>query len=452
MIDRRTTAPWKAAAHASEAASSISARITKLIGSALIAITASALFLGGCEKSAAPPTMTTAEQKLPGEPNIRVRIQRGVGKVTLTSPTKVQVYALDAPASKQLLSTPLTLRLSAGQWLTGSPQPLSRNSIVVIDPLGPAPLGVDKHRYPGAIRLVPQTRDQKNIDPAHDRFDVVNHVRLEAYLPGVLDRELYDHWQPSAYLAQAIAARSYAISRIIDFGPGRHFDVENNQTSQAYVGLASTAICNRSVADTMGLVLTWNNQVIPAYYSSTCGGVGSSDEDAFGTASSIAPLRPARTHSYCANSRYFDWGPFRQKRSVLARRIAAWGQSRGYSIANLDGIVYIRISKTNHLGRPVEFEITDRQAKSYRLGGENFRYACNYSSSDRKIDPPDNRLYSSFVDVKIDNDDVVFVNGHGFGHGVGLCQFGSEGMARAGFSPMQILAEYYPGASVDRAY
>jgi stage II sporulation protein D len=396
--------------------------------------------------------MTAAERKLPGEPNIRVRIQRGIGEVTLTSPTKIQIYALDDPASKQLLSTPQSLRLSAGQWLTASTQPLSRNSILVIDPLGPAPIGVDGRRYPGAIRLVPETRDQKNINPAHDRFDVVNHVRIEAYLPGVLDRELYDHWQPAAYLSQAIAARSYAISRIIDFGPGRHFDVENNQTSQAYAGLTTTAICNRAVADTMGLVLTWNRQVIPAYYSSTCGGVGASDADAFGSASPLPPLRPARTHSYCASSRYFDWGPFRQKRDALAKRIAAWGRSRGYSLAELEGIVYLRVSAANHLGRSVEFEITDKRGKSYRLRGESFRNACNYSSDALKIDPPDNRLYSSFVQVAIDGDDVVFSDGHGFGHGVGLCQFGAEGMARAGFTPMQILAEYYPGASVDRAY
>lgn len=415
-------------------------------------MTVSAFFIVGCEKSAAPPTLTAAERKLPGEPNIRVRIQRGAGQVTITSPTKIQIYAMDDPSSKQLLSTPLSLRLSAGQWLTASPQPLSRNSILVIDPLGPAPLGVDRQRYPGSIRLVPETRDPKNIDPAHDRFDVVNHVRLEAYLPGVLDRELYDHWQPSAYLAQAIAARSYAISRIIDFGPGRHFDVENNQTSQAYAGIASSTLCNRAVADTMGLVLTWNRQVIPAYYSSTCGGVGASDVDAFGTASPLPPLRPARSHSYCATSRYFDWGPFRQKRATLAKRIAAWGQSRGNNLAQLDGIVYARVSGANHLGRPVEFELTDQRGKTYRLLGESFRHACNFSSDAMKIDPPGDRLYSSFVNISIDGDDVVFSDGHGFGHGVGLCQFGSEGMARAGFTPMQILAEYYPGAGVDRAY
>jgi len=415
----------------------------------LVAALCMCVVLSACEKPT-PPSITT-ERKMPGEPNIRVRIERESHELTLTAPTKLQIYSVDDPTQKQLFSTPIMLRLSAGQWLTASPTPLPRGSILAIDPLGPSPLAIDDTRYPGTLRLVPETRDPRNTQPAHDRFDVINHVRLEAYLPGVLDRELYDHWQPSTFLAQAIAARSYAISRMIDFGPGRHYDVENTQASQAYSGIASHPVCIRAVADTMGLVLTHDRQVIPAYYSSTCGGLGQSDADAFGSRAALPPFIPAAAHSWCQNSRYYRWGPIQRNRTTLSKRMAAWGRTRGLDIAKLQQIVYIRISETNPVGRPVEYEITDSRTNRYRLRGESFRHACNFSSKKLKLDPPDDRLLSSYVKVERDGDTFSFT-GHGFGHGVGLCQYGAEGMARSGHTPQQILATYYPGAQVERAY
>lgn len=403
--------------------------------------------LHGCEKSSssAPAPVITAERKLPGEPIIRVRILRDADSVTFTSPTKIQVYPLTDPTRKQLVSTPLTVKLSVGQWAGDTVSAFPRNSVLVIDPLGPSPLGVGKSRYPGALRLYPGA--------AGNTFDVINHVRLEAYLPGVLEHELYDHWAPATYLAQAIAARSYAISRMMDDGPGRYYDVESTQASQAYAGAATTAICTQAVADTMGLVLTYRGQVLTAYYSSTCGGTGQSEADAFGAATPLAPLAPRRVRSWCSASRYYEWGPITRDRIELSRRIGAWGQAYGLTIGQLGNILHINTTARNELGRPVQFEIVDDRGHAYKLRGESFRIACNYANADLKLPPTgSDRLLSSHVDVEVRGEKVVFANGHGFGHGVGLCQYGAEGMARAGFNPLQILDEYYPGAKVERAY
>jgi stage II sporulation protein D len=203
------------------------------------------------------------------------------------------------------------------------------------------------------------------------------------------------------------------------------------------------------VVDTTGLVLTHNGRVIPAYYSSTCGGAAQSAADAFAVPA-LSPLEPRESCSSCAASRYYEWGTVARDRVDLARRLAAWGKSRGLSIASLGAISSIRIVKTNRLGRPTQFEITDHRGQRFALMSESFRQACNYGEPGPL--PDGQRLLSSAFNVKVAGDKVLFENGRGFGHGVGLCQYGAHGMAKAGHSPLQILAFYYPGAKVERAY
>jgi stage II sporulation protein D len=301
---------------------------------------------------------------------------------------------------------------------------------------------VDDRPYPGRLRLLPRT-DGRQL------FDVINHVHLEAYLPGVLDRELYDDWSLATYHAQAIAARSYAIHRILEYGRQRAFDVEATQTSQVYGGSAVNPRSNRAVLETTGLVLAENDRVIPAFYSSACGGRGASPGDTWGQSLDYQALQPAPHQPWCRHASHFRWGPIRRRLDDLRARIAGWGRSKNKPLADLKQIATIVISRRNPVGRPAEFTLTDVTGRRYRLVADSFRMACNYSG-DRKL-PSDQRLRSADVEIQMHARHVE-LTGRGFGHGVGLCQWGAQAMAQAGHHAERILKTYYPGATIQRAY
>lgn len=412
----------------------------------LIACTAA---LASCGESARTPPRVTTPAKQPGEPIIRVRIDASASKLTIVGPTKVQIAPADRPTEKRLVKTPITLALNGGRW-TGAdlPQPLAAYAKLAVTPLGPYPLAIGKRRYDGTIRLVPRRDSQRR---PIDRFDVVNHVPLEKYLPGVLDQELYDYWHPSAFLAQAIAARTYAIDRIIDDGPGRHYDLNASQASQAYIGVSANALARRAAADSAGLVLTSNGRVFTAFYSSCCGGVPISPRQAYGSSYSVPALEPKAPCPYCRGSRHYDWGPITRDRAALSKRIAAWGANHNIAIKNLRTITSIQASEF-HLHRPTRFVITDNAGKRYALRGDSLRSAVNFASSSRGIARPSKNILSGYVKATVEGDTVRFHDGHGFGHGVGLCQYGAEAMARSNKTPEQILAFYYPTAKIERAY
>lgn len=402
----------------------------------------------GCET---PPKVDVG-QKAPGEPLIRVRIARQSDRLTITSPTNILVQSLADGGIKQRLQTPVTFTLPNGQWNNDRDASIVHGrTVLLIEPLGPTNLRAGGQSYPGTLRLVP--RQEQDNDLRVDTFDVVNDVRLEAYLPGVLDKELYDDWQPATFMAQAIAARSFAIDRIINDGPGRHYDVESTQASQAYIGSTANPAALRSVLATTGMVLTYADRIIPAYYSSACGGAGQSAADAFSVATP-PPLDARGPEQWCSISPYYRWGPIRLDAALLSKRIALWGASNNLPIASMSTIRTIHVTQRNRVGRPVQITITDDRGKQFALRADSFRHACNFSSSRMKLDPPgkNERLMSGFVDVTVEGGKVIISEGRGFGHGVGLCQYGAEGMARAGHDVNAILAEYYPTATVERAY
>lgn len=433
-------------------------------GIVAIVLAASGLLLpAGCRPSAPTHKPAADVETIPGEPTIRVRLDQAATEITFTAPTKIQVHARqrDGDGRQYLLDTPVTIRRSGHAWIGpwGDRVPRGGDTLVV-QPVGPAPLQLNDTAYPGDVHLVPVSsraepdRPASLPQPEPDAFDVVNHLGIERYLPGVLERELYANFQPATYLAQAIVARSYAISRIIQHGPDHHYDVESTIASQVYGGQATRPVARRAVADTAGLVLTHDDQIFTAYYSSTCGGVRQSPEDVFDDPHPVPPLQPRETHSWCDISPRYEWGPVRRDRTDLSRRIAAWGHDRNLTISRLGTIVDIRVVRSNRLGRPVRFRLIDDNGRAFELRADSLRHAANYHDSSRNLPAvgEDDIIRSGHFDIAVRDGHVHFTNGRGFGHGVGFCQFGAEGMARAGKDPRQILAENYPGAQVEKAY
>lgn len=308
---------------------------------------------------------------------------------------------------------------------------------------------IDDHPYPGRVELV-AVRDKAGRTTG--RFDAVNHVGMESYLPGVLSQELYPGWDPEAYRAQAVAARSYAIwERQIPVRRKSHFELESNEASQAYVGDKASPKARAAVAATAGQVLVYDGRVLPAFYSSCSGGTGQDAVAAWpGKVDDLAPLRGRDHGNWGSISNRHRWGPVALGKAPLAKGFAQWGRANKHPIAGLQGLRSIQPSATNTVGRPTRFAITDGSGRRFELPAEAVRNATNLALPEHAL-TVEARVYSSHAAYTFQGNTVT-ITGNGFGHGVGMCQFGAQHMASRGNDHKRILGFYYPGAKLQRAY
>lgn len=401
----------------------------------LLVILLAILLPSGCSSSHTP---TTGQPPL-----IRVKILSGLDRVLVAANTPPTVRAQsDATAHIMPLQPGRPYEIviaSNGMWSIGGV--LSGTGELQLQPgLGDS-LVINAQAYHGAYRLVPM---------GAGKFDVINDVDVESYLKGVLSEEMLPRWQIEAYKAQAITARTYALYHAKTDGINRSFDVFADTKSQVYGGIASESDRSRQATDeTAGVVLAYgppgDEHIFEAFFSACCGGISQSGYDALG-APNIEPLMAQNIGVLCNASPKFNWGPVIIPKNELTRRIRNWGARYENPIRNMGQLDRIDIQLVNQYYRPVRFLITDTRGTSYSLSSEQTRNACNTDSGDGPTMP------SSFCKPVIQPDSIAFVEGHGFGHGVGLCQWCAEARAEQGESAEQILAASFPKAKLKRAY
>jgi stage II sporulation protein D len=168
-----------------------------------------------------------------------------------------------------------------------------------------APLGWDGNRYHGLL-VVRRTGK---------KLSVVNSLRLDDYVRGVVGGEMPHRWSLAALEAQAVASRSYALATL---KPGRRFDLYSDTRSQVYGGIAyETPKTNLAVERTAGKVLTWHGHVATTFFFSTSGGRTADVREVWPKAGDVPYLRSV-PDPYDAGSPHHQWGPI-----VLdARRVA----------------------------------------------------------------------------------------------------------------------------------
>jgi stage II sporulation protein D len=365
------------------------------------------------------------------------------GAATAGAETTVSValFAGRRPAACTM-TAPAPLKIEAGRVAT---QPAgavltiaAAGDQVTIDGLGaaatflisaPAPLKVTvngtTHSYRGAIRL----------SAGGGRLLLVNVVELEDYLRGVVPAEVPPRFAPEAIKAQAIAARTYALSRL-----GRHQDIGcdlcDGVHCQVYLGAdAEDPRVDEAIAATAGLIVTYDGKPIDAVYHDSCGGMTASNEEVW-SGPPIPYLRSVPDQidgaPACARGPHATWTSKASQRAVAAA-LADHGVA-----APLRAIT------------PQACQDGER-AKGYTFVAEDGREWVLCAAEVRTLV---NRtlgaetLLSADFTAAIDGDTITFT-GRGAGHGVGLCQWGANGLAAAGRTAAEILTHYYTGATVE---
>lgn len=291
-------------------------------------------------------------------------------------------------------------------------------------------------RYAGILSFVPRERG---------RFVAINSLDVDTYVAGVLCRELYPDFHREAYRAQAVAARTYAMYEM-SVRQARDYDVTATESSQVYGGLPRGGGAAKAVEAahyTRGIVATWTSprgeRIFCTYYSSACGGMSQAAADCK-SVREIPPLAGGVKCNYCriAKGEAYRWKPVRiHKRDLSASLFARYPDLE----RRLGAIRRVEVAARSDAGRPTRVRLVGTTGANHVMVGENFRLAVG-----------SRRMRSTDCKISDDGDYVVLSNGRGFGHGMGLCQWGTQGQALAGRKAGQILKHYYPGMHLTRAY
>ncbi len=310
-------------------------------------------------------------------------------------------------ANAWFVPTPAGIRIGRQEWACRG---------MLIETAGERDLVLGQSRFRGTISLL---KDKNNF------FYAVNTLDIESYLYGVLHHEVASWWPMEALKAQAIAARTYALYQA-SVSRRFEYDLKSGTASQVY-GASTTERyrTKRAVDLTAGKVLMFQGKVFPAYFHATCAGLTAGAGELWNM--NLAPLAGGVHCNYCRISPHYNW------------------EAR-VPLAEIEG----KLNKYKRpIGQVLKIEIIT-QTPSHRVGSLRITGTSGeavLAAKDFRVWVGGDRMRSTLFTVEI-RDDMAYFHGRGWGHGVGLCQWGSLGQAILGRTYDQILELYYPGAQI----
>jgi stage II sporulation protein D len=356
---------------------------------------------------------------------------------------------------------------------------------------------INERAYRGTIEIRKKT-------PAN--FFIINHVDIEDYLAGVLGGEVSASWPSDSLKAQAVAARTYILFKKKE-PRDKNFDVYSTVMDQMYVGQgAETPRLLQMVRETRGQVITYHGDVIKAYYYSSCGG---HTEDGAEVFPQDASFLKGVVCPYCKDSPGYNWSQDFTTDEVV-KAVEKGGTPPGpltdLRIARVDNsgraaeivLAYDGIDKTIRgsdlrmaLGpgrlKSTKFTMTMDVKKREPIPAEiitawssrlsclqfldetlcreaiPFAQASPYTASFKSdMEPLNLEIRESIIPIKTEVavltgrlqgaqesiSATLHFSGQGWGHGVGMCQWGAYTMATRGSSYDKILQFYYPGTTL----
>jgi len=267
--------------------------------------------------------------------------------------------------------------------------------------------------YPGKLHI----RTEREKSGHVKRLNLSLEMPLEDYVMGVVCGEMSSMQEGvhNALCAQAIAARTYALQK-----RGSKLGLRDDTFDQVFLGLDyRTFQAEAAIEATRGLVMQWDNALLPAFFHANCGGGTANAMEAGFSKSKLAPLQG--TMESACRTPHGIW-----ERVISAEQLD--GLAQRYRIGEwLQGISTIERDAS---GRLLEVRLLGDEEHE-DLAGERLRAALSLPSM-------------QLVEVEVKMDGSATFRGHGFGHGVGMCQTGAVRMARGGSSFQDILQHYYP--------
>lgn len=275
---------------------------------------------------------------------------------------------------------------------------------------------------------------------------LLNYIGIEEYLKGVVTKEMGSGWPLEALKAQAVASRTYTISSL-----KRHeklgFDLCNTTDCQVYAGMDSEKpVSNQAVDETKGLVMTYGAKPINAVFHSNSGGRTESAQNIWG---GKVPYLVGVEDPYSSAMSFSKW-----EKSYSISEFSNILAKSGYALGT---VMDFQVTSFSENGRAVNVSVIGSNGKKVDFKRENLR-AILGSTAFRSIwyDVTFERgavgntvSRSEGASTDPDNGDRIVFRGRGYGHGVGMSQWGAKGMAEQRFGFADILTHYYTGIVIE---
>ncbi len=385
-----------------------------------------------------------ARAPLGAEPIVRVALVSAATQVIIGAQGSALGAARGVPTLRLEPGDSLVLAADGAAFVTGGAAPGRFEQLAFASTMAERYVTVNGRPFRGAVEVFARAGG----------ITVVNALPLEQYLQGVVNAEMGRRAasEQAALEAQATVARTYALRN-----RGRYavdgYDLLAGVGDQLYGGVAAeTELGIAAVRATAGLALLYHGTPITAFFHSTCGGSTATPEESFQLVRgapylrAVSDARPGGGH-YCDISPRFQWTvewEGSQLRDILRHTVPA---VLGIDSSAVTGLRDVYVRRTGASGRATDVRIRIAEGEipvpgyavravfqtpeGRPLGGSAVRFAARQQ---------DGALAS------------LVAQGRGWGHGVGLCQWGAVGRARAGQDARTILNAYFPGTTLARAY
>jgi len=356
--------------------------------------------------------------------------------------------------------------------------PRDNNYLIASNEIENSKIKIEKDRYRGYIRLI-----NKN-----NEILVINHVSIEEYLYGVVPKEMTPSFHIEALKAQAVAARSFAISNI-----NKHltdgFSLCDTTHCQVYYGYeVEKPSTNLAVDETKDILAFYDGKIIDAQYHSTSSGFTESSSNVWG---GDLPYLKSVEDSFSADSPYINWS-LRISLLELNNKLI----NSGINLGDLKGIEPMGITSTGKVDKvklvgTIGEEIINVTQFRNIVGNTTFKSAW-FNIQNNNMDGTSNIVYvmdgtmikPKTIDInkayivdrkekktvsrgavnriqgkdKLENIEGYYpvstqeitITGKGYGHGVGMSQYGAKKMGELGYNYEEILKYYYTGIEVLR--
>ncbi|MDF9408688.1 SpoIID/LytB domain-containing protein [Pelotomaculum isophthalicicum JI] len=265
----------------------------------------------------------------------------------------------------------------------------------------------------------------------------INELNIEDYLRGVVPAEMPSSWPAEALKAQAVVARNYALQKV-EATSGSSYNLTNDQFSQVYSGYdAEVSATDKAIEETRGVVMLNRGNLISAFFHSSSGGYTENSEDVWYNA---LPYIKYKVDPYDKNNLHYNW-----QVNYTAAQLLEVFKSAGYKFKNITGIdtAYtasgarvkkLTVSGVGTDGKPLRAEIANADNVRIALGLKSALFTL------KKVYDKDKNLTG------------VNITGSGWGHGLGLSQWGANGMAKQGYKYQDILKYYYSEINIVENY
>lgn len=430
-------------------------------------------------------------------PLLRVGIFLNYKEVLLKAEKGISIYEI--PSMRTILShhssNPLKITATPFGIEIGGKLFNTAKNIRIIPESGGL-IQVNEHKYRGEIEIIFE----------HQLLNIINVIEIEKYLYGVLKKEISPEWPDEVLKAQAIAARTFALSNMNKFAD-EGYNICATTNSQAYGGVNHEhPATNKAVNDTYGIILTFEGEPINAVYHSDSGGCTENSEDVWGGFVPYLRSVPSNYEEIVSPPNH-QWDCSFTEEELL-KKLA----NNGYRFNNIQDII---ISDNTEAGRVRSVVIVGDNNQKITLKTNDFRllvgptmirsslFTIDISGKkieEKKVNHDDQSIFEKTTEQELkkksvsevisedrdfsipeliellnrskeeplleekglpkeennttnSTDKLIFsFRGQGNGHGVGLSQWGAYGMASQGYSYEDILKYYYQGVQLKKIY